>query len=136
MERGSDKHSARLDEEMGHEVQGLLKAGRTTHAEEWKSPEPSGEDQPDVDRSPDGTMVGGVPDGLTEADIEGRSELATYLGKEVWPATGQQLHDVAHGRSAPDAVLARLAALPPGRTFTNLQQVWTQLAGGAEAHRF
>jgi hypothetical protein len=135
MQRGSDKHSPRVDEQLGAEVAGLVAAGRDTHAEEWKSAEPSGEDQPEVDLSADGDLHGGVPDGMTEADVEGRSRLAAYLGKGVWPATGEQLVEVAQGRNAPDAVLDQLRALPAGRVFTNVQEAWTELGGGHEEHR-
>ena len=65
-----------------------------------------------------------------------RSRLAAYLGKEVWTATGEQLLEVARGRQAPDVVLDRLTQLPPGRVFDNLQDAWSQLGGGTEAHRF
>lgn len=136
MQRGSDKHSARMDDAMDAEVSGMMTAGRDTHAEEWKSAEPSGEDQPEVDLSADGDLHGGVPDGMTEADVEERSRLAAYLGKEVWPATGEQLVEVARGRDAPDVVLDRLAQLPRGRSFTNLQEAWRALSGGVEEHRF
>ena len=134
MERGSDKHGARMDDALGHEVEGLVRAGRDTHAEE-SSPEPSGEDQPQVDRSPDGDLHGGVPDGMTADDVEERSRLAAYLGRSVWPANGEQLVAVARGRSAPDVVLDRLGELPPGRVFDNLQDAWSTLGGGVEAHR-
>jgi hypothetical protein len=135
MERGSDKHSARMDDALEAEVRGMMTSGHDTHAEEWKSPEPSGEDQPAVDLSADGALHGGVPDGMTEADVEARSQLATYLGKEVWPATGAQLLAVAQGRDAPDRVMAQLRQLEADRSYLNLQDAWSQL-GGVEAHRF
>jgi hypothetical protein len=135
MERGSDKHSARMDDALEAEVRGMMTSGHDTHAEEWKSPEPSGEDQPSVDLSADGSLHGGVPEGMTELDVEARSQLATYLGKEVWPATGAQLLAVAQGRDAPDVVLNRLRQLEADRSYINLQEAWAQL-GGVEAHRF
>ncbi len=135
MERGSDKHSARMDDALEHEVRGMMTAGRDTHAEEWKSAEPSGEDQPAVDLSADGSLHGGVPDGMTELDVEERSTIAQYLGKEVWPATGAQLLAVAQGRDAPDAVLARLRQLRADQSYVNLQEAWSSL-GGTESHRF
>ena len=135
MQRGSDKHSARMDDALNGEVAGMLSSGHDTHAEEWKSAEPSGEDQPDVQLSGDGSLHGGVPDGMSEADVEERSRLAAYLGKQVWPATGQQLVEVARSRQAPDVVLDRLAELPGGRVFDNLQDAWTELGGTVE-HRF
>jgi hypothetical protein len=69
MERGSDKHSARMDDALQHETEGLIRSGHDNRAD-WNSPEPSGEDQPDVDRAPNGTLAGGVPDGMTESDSE------------------------------------------------------------------
>jgi len=135
MERGSDKHSARMDDALGAEVSGLIRAGHDNRAD-WNSPEPSGEDQPDVDRVPDGTPAGGVPDGMTEQDVEARSELASYLGR-LWPATREELVRVATDNEAPDDVVARLHTLPVGQQFANLQEVWSTLSGGhVEGHRF
>ncbi len=135
MERGSDKHSARMDEAMSGEVEGLVRSGHDNRAE-WNSPEPSGEDQPDVDLVPDRNLVGGVPDGMTERDVERRSELASYLGR-VWPATTEQLLDLATGNFAPERVLELLRGLTPGRSYATLQEVWSELSGGhVEGHRF
>ena len=136
MERGSDKHSFRMDDALAHEVDGLVRSGHDNR-EDWNSPEPSGEDQPDVDLVPNGTLAGGVPDGMTEADVERRSRIAGYLGR-VWPATSEQVLAVAIENDAPDDVLSDLRHLPPGTSFENLQQLWTTVAGGGhvEQHRF
>lgn len=135
MERGSDKHSARMDDALDAEVSGLIRAGHDSRAD-WNSPEPSGEDQPDVDLVPNGTLAGGVPDGMTEVDVERRSELAQYLGR-VWPATGQQVLLVAVENDAPEAVLASLRALPAEQSFANLQELWAGISGGhVETRRF
>src|SRR3954471_1518547 len=100
MERG-DKHGFRVDNEMAHETEGLVRSGRSTHAEEWNDPEPSGEDQPDADRVPNATMTGGTPPGMTPDDVEGRAELASYIGKEAYPAVRAQLIDLVIERNAP-----------------------------------
>ena len=135
MERGSDKHSARMDDALEAEVDGMMRAGRETRAEEWNSAEPSGEDQPDVDRAPDGTLVGGVPAGMTAADVEERSRLAAHLGKEVWPAGPAALVAKAEELNAPDDVLDQLRRLPQGAVFDNVNEVWQALQGGTEQAR-
>ena len=135
MERGSDKHSARMDDALDAEVSGLVRSGHDSR-EDWNSPEPSGEDQPDVDLVPNGTLAGGVPDGMTEDDVERRSELAGFLGR-VWPATSEQVLAVAVENEAPDHVLSTLRHLPPGQSYANLQELWAQISGGhVESHRF
>jgi hypothetical protein len=136
MERGSDKHSARMDDALEAETRGMISAGRETRGEDWNSPEPSGEDQPDVDLAPDGTLAGGLPAGMTERDVEERSEIASYLGKEIWPANRLTLLETAAGRNAPEAVLNRLRELPDGPAFANLQEAWAKLQGGVESQRF
>lgn len=136
MERGSDKHSARMDDALDAEVRGMMTAGRETRGEDWNSPEPSGEDQPDVDLAPAGTLAGGTPEGMTEQDVELRSEIASYLGKECWPCDAEQLLFKAAENNAPERVLNRLRDLPGGRPFENMQDVWSTLHGGVEAQRF
>ena len=137
MERGSDKHSARMDDALEAEVRGMMTAGRETRGEDWNSAEPSGEDQPDVDLVPDGTLAGGVPDGMTEADVAERSEIAATLGKECWPADAETLLLKAAETNATERILDRLRQLPKDRQFANMQEVWAELSGGhVETHRF
>jgi hypothetical protein len=136
MERGSDKHSPRMDDALESEVSGMVRAGRETRGQQWHSAEPSGEDQPDVDRAPDSTLAGGVPDGMTEHDVEQRAAIASYLGKEVWPAGSEVLVAKATELGAPDDVVDQLRRLPDSAVFDNLQDVWQALQGGTEAHRF
>jgi hypothetical protein len=135
MERGSDKHSARMDDALQAEVEGLVRTGHDNR-EDWNSPEPSGEDQPDVDLVPDGALHGGVPEGMNEQDVEQRAELAGYLGR-IWPATSEQLLSVAADNEAPDGILSTLRHLPPGHSYANLQELWAAISGGhVESQRF
>jgi len=47
MERGSDKHGPRQDDELKHELEGMLRSGGgPSHAEEWRDPEPPADDDP------------------------------------------------------------------------------------------
>ena len=136
MERGSDKHGFRLDDAMAAETEGLVRSGHNTHKEEWREAEPSGEDQPDVDLVPDGTLEGGSPDGMDAGDVEGRSELAGYLGQHVYPADRAALEAKAAESNAPDRILDLISRLPADRRYANVSEVWVALGGGHEAHRF
>jgi len=136
MERGSDKHSPRLDDAMEGEVRGLVQGGHQTHAEEFKQAEPSGEDQPDADLAPNGTLHGGVPAGMTDDDVERRSRLALYLPRASFPMVRELVLDTAAGNQAPDAVLEDLRGLPAGREFASVGEVFTALGGHEESARF
>jgi hypothetical protein len=48
MPRESDQHSPREDDALKAEMQGMLKGGGPTHAEEWADPEPPADDDPNV----------------------------------------------------------------------------------------
>jgi hypothetical protein len=91
-----------------------------------------------VDRAPDTTLVGGVPDGMDGADVEARSELATHLPPAVFPGVREQLLEHVIDNGAPDAVVAQVRELPAGREFVNVGDVWRALHGGehVEQHRF
>ena len=136
MERGSDKVSPRADEELKHQTQGLTRSGHTTHAEEWKDPEPVGEDQPDADLAPDGTLHGGVPVGMSGDDVEGRAELAAFIGKDAYPLIREQVLDLVIDGHAPDRVIALVRELPSGREFHNINEIWTALGGHVETQRY
>jgi len=136
VERGSDKVSPREDEQRKHETQGLIRSGHSTHAEEWKDPEPVGEDQPDADRDPQGTLHGATPQGMTEQDVEGRAELAGYIGREAYPMVREQVINLVIDKKAPDRVISLVRRLPAGREFHNANEVWSALGGHVETDRF
>lgn len=135
MQRGSDKHSRRVDEALRRETESIVRTGREGR-EEWKAAEPSGEDEPDVDLVPNATLVGGTPEGMDPDDVEGRSELARYLGKDLYPAVREQLIGRAIDENAPAQVVDRLRQLPSGRIFATVSEVWTTLGGHVEDQRF
>ena len=136
MERGSDKHGQRLDEQMKHEVEGMMRSGHSTHAQEWADPEPSGEDEPDVDLAPNATLSGGVPEGITADGVEGRSELARHLPPAAFPADAATLRTHAEEAEAPASILDQLDRAPAGQEFRNVGELWTALGGGHEEQRF
>ncbi|WP_369132985.1 DUF2795 domain-containing protein [Modestobacter sp. I12A-02662] len=119
----STTHSPRVDEQLEHEVQGMLKGGRATRAEEWREVEPSGEDQPDIDANPGGTLTGGVPVGMTPDAVVARAELARWLDRADFPSTGADLVEAARDHRAPDAVADELSRLPEGETYERIGDV-------------
>lgn len=136
MDRGSDKVSPRRDDELKHQTEGLVRSGHSTHAEEWKDPEPAGEDQPDADLAPDGTLHGGTPAGMTAEDVDGRAEIASYVGKDAYPMVRAQIIDLVMDRHAPDRVVDLVKRLPSDREFHNINEVWTAVGGSVESERF
>jgi hypothetical protein len=121
-ERGT-KHSPRLDDELEHEMQGMLKAERSTRAEEWRDTEPSAEGEPDVDFAPESTLVGGTPVGMDADAVVARAELARWLDRADFPSTGPQLVEAALDHRAPDAVVDELRRLPEGESFARVGDV-------------
>jgi hypothetical protein len=119
----STKHSARLDDELQHEVEGMVRSGRSTHAQEWADPEPVAEGDPDVDVSPADTLVGGTPDGMDPDAVVARAELARWLDRADYPNTGPGLVEAARDHRAPDAVVAELGKLPDGETYERIGDV-------------
>lgn len=135
MQRGSDKHGFRQDDALSAEVRGLTQAGHDVRAEEWRSPEPVGEDQSVPDPAPDGTIAGGTPEGMTRSDLDDRAELATLLGKEIWPADVSVIKERIREGNGPDRLRDLVAGLPQG-TYENTAEVWAALTGEREEQRF
>lgn len=123
MSERSTKHSPRLDDELQHEVEGMVRSGRSTHAQEWNDPEPPAEGDPHVDAAPNGTLVGGTPIGMDADAVESRAELARWLARADFPSTGPDLVEAARDHRAPEAVVAELDKLPDGETYERIGDV-------------
>ncbi|MGY1630100.1 DUF2795 domain-containing protein [Geodermatophilus sp. SYSU D01186] len=119
----STKHNPRLDEELEHEVQGMLKAERATRAEEWREAEPVAEGDPDLTADPTGTLVGGTPVGMDADAVVRRAELARWLDRADFPSEGPALVEAALDHRAPDAVVDELRRLPEGETYERIGDV-------------
>jgi len=137
MERGNSKHSPRVDEQMEHEVEGMMTAERPTRAEEWKEAEPAGEDQADPGRleEPAGRQPG-TPPGMTIQDVELRSELAEHLPRSVFPTDESGLLAHLVDSNAPDRLQQLIRQLPSGRTYDHVGEVVQALGLPEEHHRF
>ncbi len=119
MERGSSKHSPRLDEQLEHETGPLRQPGHVAHSEEWRQAEPA--DDEHMTRPPGHEP--GAPAGMTADDIDRRSEVARYLRPGRLPATGAQIRSLLADDGAPDEVLEAAAALKDERQYATAGEV-------------
>ena len=134
MERGSDKHSPRVDEQLDHDTRSLTQGAPVeSRVEEHREQEGPGEDQP----TPDARLTGGraTAASLDLDDAEARADIARFLTPSAFPADREALLADAEGNHAPATVVERLQALPAGRAYENVQDIWGALGGTVE-HRF
>lgn len=144
-QRGSDKHGSRLDELQKQETEGLIRGGGTTHAEEWKEPEPTITPGGTSDASADALLTAprrppghqpGTAEGITPENMERRSELARWVGDTRFPADRDALLTRAEERYAPDSVINAVRSLPSGEKYANIGQVAVALGLGIEERRW
>ena len=132
MQRGSDRLSVHRDDEMKHELQGLLRSGHPTRTEEWHDPEPTADDDLEVAGGP-------VAPGRSGASMEAvRLELARILGRSPFPAGPGELAGVLRRKNAPDALVEALERLPRRDRYANVQELAKALTrtggGGPESN--
>ncbi|MEU2773751.1 DUF2795 domain-containing protein [Streptomyces sp. NPDC007162] len=107
MQRGSDRLNVHRDDEMKHELQGLLRSGHPTRSEEWNDPEPPADDDPELFRAGVAPGVGEQPS--PEAV---RLLLARSLTRHDFPAEPSELTRTLRRGHAPDALVERVSRLP------------------------
>ncbi|MER6346786.1 DUF2795 domain-containing protein [Streptomyces sp. NPDC001595] len=112
MQRGSDRLSVHRDDEMKHQLQGMLRSGHSTRTEEWHDPEPSADD--------DLRVAGGPGMGSLE---ETRLELARVLGRKPFPAGPGELIGALRRGHASDALIEPLTRLPRAERYGNVQEL-------------
>jgi len=132
MERGSDKHSPRLDEQLEKETRSFEQGSPAgSRVEEFRDPEGPDDDEELAERM----KVNGRSNGdMGREEIERRSAIAKYLDRSIFPADRAAVIRAARSRFAPERLLERLEGLPVKR-FENVEAVWEAL-GGAHEHRF
>jgi hypothetical protein len=124
MQRGSNRLSVHRDDEMKHELQGLLRSGHPTRTEEWHDPEPTADDDPAL-------WAGPVPptpwSGSSVASV--RYELGRILGRTAFPAGPAELMDALRRRHAPDALVEPLKRLPRSARYATAQELAEAVVG-------
>ncbi|MEU0219150.1 hypothetical protein ABZ281_30440, partial [Streptomyces sp. NPDC006265] len=124
MERGSNPVGPRKDDEMKHDLEGLLRSGQATRAEEGNDPEPPADDDLRVDPS------GPVPPpgeerhrARAETDADSlRRELARHLDRTAFPADGRSVLDVLAAHHEPGPALEAARSLPDSGSWCRGRQ--------------
>jgi len=124
MQRGSDRLNVHRDDEMKHELQGLLRSGHPTRAEEWHYPEPAADDDPEVWSGPVGGL--GSPASLERV----RLALARCLGRHAFPAKAGELARALRRGNAPGGLIDAVAALPRGQHYGTVHELAEALVAG------
>jgi hypothetical protein len=135
MTQQSGTHGPRKDDQLADETRGLVQGGHTTRAQEWRDPEPAGEDQPTGDRAILSEDRRSAPSGMDTQDIAERSEIARFLDRATFPGNRNELLASAETHQATDHVREQLGRLPEGQRFENMQDVARALGIGTEEER-
>jgi hypothetical protein len=132
VERGSDKHGPREDEQLQHETEGLVRSGHPTHVEQWRETEPTPEDAETAYPDP---RAPGTPAGLSPTDVELRSALAAATRTLHLPAGRDAVLDRLRAEDAPAELVNRVSQLPAGRSYERIGDLFDDL-GLTERQRF
>ncbi|WP_322748463.1 MULTISPECIES: DUF2795 domain-containing protein [unclassified Frankia] len=130
MQRGSTKHGPIRDDNLAHEVDGIVRARRETRTEDWRSAEPPGEDQPQVALMPDTSGADRTAGANTAADA--RAELARWFDRHDFPARAAQLVHSLRSHNAPDQLVNSLLTLPKRQRYNSVGDLWRALHGGED----
>ncbi|WP_458246454.1 DUF2795 domain-containing protein [Streptomyces sp. MAI_2237] len=128
MQRGSNRLSVHRDEEMKHELQGLLRSGHPTRTEEWHDPEPTADDDPEIAGGP---IAPGGSASLTAI----RTELARHLNRHTFPAGPRDLARAMRRAHAPDALVEPVERLPRTAHYTTIQHLAEALVESGRERR-
>ncbi|HEX6497639.1 MAG TPA: DUF2795 domain-containing protein [Micromonosporaceae bacterium] len=129
-------HGPRMDDELSKEVQSHLRGGPTgSRAEEWREPEPPGEDQPEPDAIIGDDRPGSAPAGMTTEQVDERSRLGRFIAGTHWPYTKDQLRENAENMEAPQDVRDAIERLPD-KEYATIDDVWKALGHPTATERF
>lgn len=123
---------------MSSEVSGLVQGPGTggSRVDEFRVPEPAGEDQPEATTAPAGELRTGAPQGMSSQDVEARSRLGRFIGMAALPGDRDTLVANARENEAPADVLAALESLPEGTRYQTVSEVWAALGHKNETTRW
>jgi hypothetical protein len=130
MERISTQHGSRLDDELKHETEPLVRGAAEGHVEEVFEQEGAGDYEPQAGV---GRVEGGAAwEALGPDPVTARRELSRHLPLGVFPAEREALVEQAERDGATAQVTDTLRGLPTGTRFENVYAVWRALGGPVE----
>jgi hypothetical protein len=134
MERGSNQHGARVDDELAHESDALLHSSAIAGRErEDLEPEAlTAEEELALIELPGSEASAESTEMPAHADVIARSELARWLLPSAFPARAATLATVARRQHAPDEVVASLESLGTTGIFETVGELWVALGGREE----
>jgi hypothetical protein len=122
MERSSDTHSPRIDEDLDRLTESATRGAPVeSRAEEEREQEGPADGEP-------------VPDAVIRRpgqDFELRSEIARHLVPSVFPASREEIILLARDEQAPADVVRWLERLPD-RRYETVESVWEAIGGERE----
>lgn len=130
IQRQSDKHSPRVDEQLDEETAPITHGAPVN----GRSRADLQQEDPAEDARASASVPGGVPGGMTGEEVEIRAELARSLRPSVFPAHPARLVEVAEEENASTLLVAFLRRLPD-RRFEVLEEVYEALGEPGEHHR-
>ena len=130
IQRQSDKHNPRVDEQLDHETAAITHGAPVVS----RSRADLRQEDPAEDVRAEASVPGAVPAGMTPEDVEIRAELARSLRPSVFPAHPSQLAEVAEAENGSTLVIALLRKLPD-RQYEVLEQVYEALGEPGEQRR-
>jgi len=124
-QRGSSKHGPELDDQMEQETRDITRTGQPEHTEEWRETEPFEEEHLDQELPADERP--GVPAGISQADVDRRSDIARWLEPHDFPARRDTMLGYLQRTGAPDEVIDAISGLPARREFASVAEVMRAL---------
>ena len=117
MTQSGGTHGPVHDDALKKEVRGEVQANRAIRSEEWREPEPPGEDQPEATWD-----LSAGADPHREA-VQLRSDIARHLDHAAFPASRDDLLATMSDHEAPQPLLDLVGSLDPGTTYSGLGDV-------------
>jgi hypothetical protein len=136
MERQSNLHGRRLDDELEREVQSITRGAPVeSRIEEGRAMEDAGDGEPMpqslVSETSDAEGGDEFDGGLSHGELVARSELGIHLRPGIFPARRADILACAAEEHASLELLGQLEALPD-RRYDTVQDVWEALGGKRE----